>query len=75
MPAAERWTMSCRVMGRSPGSPRPCPAVRAAASTVRTLHLDDRLLADIGLASEETIDIGARRPIGASIASTSGELR
>jgi len=37
-PAAEGWTMSCRVMGRSPGSPRPCPAVRAAASTVRTLR-------------------------------------
>lgn len=37
-------------------------------------HLDDRLLADIGLASE-IIDIRARRPIGASLASTSGELR
>jgi uncharacterized protein YjiS (DUF1127 family) len=38
-------------------------------------HLDDRLLADIGLASEEIIDIRARRPIGASLASTSSELR
>jgi hypothetical protein len=34
-----------------------------------------RLLADIGLASEEIIDIRTRRPIGASLASTSGELR
>lgn len=38
-------------------------------------HLDDRLLANIGKASEEIIGIRARRPIGASLASTSGELR
>ena len=38
-------------------------------------HLDDRLLADIGLASEEIIDIRARRPIDSSLAPTSGELR
>jgi uncharacterized protein YjiS (DUF1127 family) len=38
-------------------------------------HLDDHLLTDIGLASEDIIDIRARRPLGVSLASTSGELR
>jgi hypothetical protein len=35
-PAAERWSMPCRVMESSPGSSPWCPAVRAAVATVRT---------------------------------------